>query len=81
MTAVTSPGVWLVAFMFLAACMFPEDASRAVAFASITIRLEILNIRYYIAQRRAYWGIKRMCETSGLPVPEFKFVRIQDRRD
>ena len=75
-----TPGVVLVLGMGVLACLFPREAAALSEMVCMWVRLEILNARLYIQQRRLHAQLaKSMKDAWGVEPPPFKFVRLQDR--
>ena len=75
-----SPGCMLVALLTVLAIFYPKDAENAALALELFLRLELMNLRMYLMQRKLHRQLsKQMREGWGAEPPPFRFVRIQDR--
>lgn len=76
-----SPGAWVVALMAITAMLFPQEAIEIGQLIELRVRLEMLNLRMYLIQRKMHLELCRMIrkEWPNAPVPTFRFVRIENR--
>lgn len=74
-----TPGVVLVLGLGVLCCLFPRESYALIEFARLWVRLEFLNLRLYVQQRRLHRQLTEDMKAWGVTPPPFKFVRLQDR--
>lgn len=71
--------MWLWIFLISLAILFPNDAQIAAETVIAWVKVEVMNVRLYLMQRRMHAQLSRDFKERGLPPIPFVFVPLQKR--